>query len=161
MFNKIYEFISKLLKQNYKMIIFLVCFYIVASYPVPYYIFTSGGISDLGDRFEVEGGSIQKGSYNLSYVTELEGNVITYLASYFVPSWDLVEVSLYQVNSNESVEELAIRDKISLEIANQTAVMLAYEKAGKEVTINKTNYYIAYTMDYLESTKKNYNNKFT
>ena len=153
MFNKIYEFLCNLLKQNYKLLIFIVCFYLVATYPVPYYIFTSGGISDLSDKFEIEGATEQKGSYNLSYVSQLEGNVITYLTSYIIPNWDLVEVELYQANGMESIEEIAIRDKLSLDSANQTAVMLAYEKAEKEIIINDVNYYVAYVMDYLESSE--------
>ena len=152
MFSKIYEFFKKLLKQNYKGIIFLICFVIVISYPVPYYIFTSGGITDLSKRFEIENGYEQVGSYNLSYVTELKGNVLTYLASFLIPSWDLVEISGYQINTTESIEDLAIRDKLSLEIANQTAVRIAYQKAGKTFQINKEKLYIVYTSEYLEST---------
>lgn len=151
MFNKIYEFLNKILKRNYKGIIFLLCFFLVISYPVPYYIFTSGGITDLSNRFAVDGGYYQEGSYNLSYVTELEGNVLTYLASFVMPSWDLVKVSGYQMSTNESLEDLAMRDKLSLELANQTAVKVAYEKAGKTFKINDTKLYIVYVSEDIEA----------
>lgn len=154
MFNKIYVFLKEILKQNYKGIIFLLCFLIVATYPVPYYIFTSGGITDLGERFEVENGYEQEGSYNLSYVTEIDGNILTYLAARVIPSWDLMEVSNYQTSSTETLEELSIRDRLSLLQANQTAVMVAYQKAGKNITINKTSLYIVYLLDYFKSTEK-------
>ena len=62
-------------KESYKMIIFFIIFFLVITYPVPYYVFTSGGITDLSDRFEIDGAYEQKGSYNLSYVNQVEGNV--------------------------------------------------------------------------------------
>lgn len=154
MFSNIYECIKKILIRNYKFIIFIICFTIIVNYPVPYYVFTSGGITDLSSRFEIESATVQKGSYNLSYVTEINGTVLTYLMSFIIPNWDLVEVSNYQINSAESLEDLAIRDRLSLEIANQSAVKIAYEKAGKEFKINKENLFIVYTDEYLDSTVK-------
>lgn len=154
MFNKIYEFLKRILKENYKIIIFLICFTIVISYPVPYYIFTSGGIDDLSSRFEIEDGFKQEGSYNLSYVSELEGNVLTYLTSFIIPDWDLVKVSNYQVNEDESIEELAIRDRLSLYMANEVAIREAYEKAEKEFNILSTNFYVIYTDENIESSEK-------
>lgn len=154
MFNKIYEFFKKILKENYKTLIFTIVFCLIATYPVPYYIYTSGGISDLNDKIEIENGYIQNGSYNLSYVTEIEGNILTYLAGRVIPSWDIVEMSDYQISSTENIEDIAIRDRLSLLQANQTAIMLAYEKAGKPITINKTNLYIVYLAEYFESTKE-------
>ena len=154
MFNKIYEYIKKILKGNYKSIVFILCFLIVATYPVPYYIFTSGGITDLNERFEIENQTKQKGSYNLSYVTQIEGNVLTYLASYIIPDWETVKVEAYQVSNTESLEELALRDQLSLLQANQTAVKLAYDAAGKNFTIDKRNLYIIYMTEYFESDTK-------
>ena len=152
MFSKIYEFIKKLFKENYKSLIFFICFFLVMNYPVPYYIFTSGGITDLSERFEVDGGYTQKGSYNLSYVLELEGNILTFLAGHLIPSWEIVEMADYQITTDESVEDLAMRSKLSLLEANQNAVMIAYEKAGKTIDIKKKNLYIAYTASYLKAT---------
>ena len=154
MFNKIYEFVKKILKLNYKEIIFVICFILIANYPVPYYVFTSGGITDLSERFEIENGYSQQGSYNLSYVTEVNGTILTYFMSYIMPNWDLVKISNYQISTTESIEDLAIRDKLSLEIANQSAVKVAYERAGKEFNINKENLYIVYIDEYLKSTEK-------
>ena len=101
-----------ILKKSYKTIIFLICFSLILSYPVPYYIFTSGGITDLSKRFEVENGYKQEGSYNLSYVTELNANVLTYLASYLVPSWDLVEQSDYKINDEEECIYVDIKGEV-------------------------------------------------
>ena len=151
MFNKIYEFIKKIFKENYKSLIFFICFLLVMSYPVPYYIFTSGGITDLSERFEIEDGYEQKGSYNLSYVLELEGNILTFLAGHIIPSWEIVEMADYQITTDESALDLAMRSKLSLLEANQNAVMIAYQKAGKSIDIKKKNLYIAYTASYLKA----------
>lgn len=151
MFIKIYEWFKKLFRENYKLIIFAIVFFIVLEYPVPYYIFTNGGISDLSERFTIENGYTQEGSYNLSYVSQINGNILTYLSSYLVPSWDRVLVENYQLNENESIEELLIRDKLSLDYANQLAITTAYSKAGIDIEIKKSNVYIVYMTEYLKS----------
>jgi PDZ domain-containing protein len=124
------------------------------NYPVPYYIFTSGGITDLSDRFEIEDSYEQKGSYNLSYVNQIDGNVLTYLVSKVFPGWDTVKIDNYQYNSNESFEELSMRDKIALTNANQKAVLFAYRKANKEINIHGKKIYMYASYDFLESDKK-------
>ena len=142
------------IKDYYKMIIFFIIFFIIVNYPVPYYVFTSGGITDLSDRFEIKDSYTQKGSYNLSYVNQIDGNVLTFLVSKFVPGWDIVKIDNYQYNSDESFEELSIRDRLSLTNANQKAVMFAYQKANKEITINGKKIYMYASYDILESDKK-------
>ena len=143
--------IKSFFRENYKTIIFLLVFYIIIRFPVPYYVFTSGGITDLSQRFELDGRTEQEGSYNLSYVSQVDGNVLTYLISKFIPSWELAKIEDYQVSSNESLEEMATRDKLSLTAANQTAVVLAYTKANKEIIINSTSFYVIGTYDFFES----------
>ena len=154
MLNKIKKRFRYFIKDYYKMIIFFIIFFLIVNYPVPYYVFTSGGITDLSDRFEIENSYEQKGSYNLSYVNQIDGNVLTYLVSKIIPSWDTVEIDNYQYNSDETFEELSIRDKLSLTNANQKAVMFAYKKANKEIKINGKKLYIYATYDFLESDKK-------
>lgn len=130
-FKRFFSYILNFLREDYKIIAFLLIFYLVITFPLPYYVFTSGGITDLSNRFEVENGYVQKGSYNLSYVNQLNGNVLTYLISCIMPGMERVEVGNYQINEDESIEELAIRDKLMLSMANQNASMIAYTKAGK------------------------------
>ena len=141
-------------KESYKMIIFFIIFFLIITYPVPYYVFTSGGITDLSDRFEINEGYEQKGSYNLSYVNQVEGNVLTYLASFIIPNWEKIEIEKYQYNDNESLEEMALRDRIALTYANQIAVMFAYSKANKEVKINDSYRYVYATYEFMDSDTK-------
>ena len=125
------RWIKNFYRENYKTVIFLILFYLIIRFPVPYYVFTSGGITDLSLRFELDSKTKQDGSYNLSYVSQVEGNVLTFLLAKIIPSWELVKLGDYQVSSNESLEEMAIRDNLSLLYANQTAVYLSYTKQGR------------------------------
>ena len=141
-------------RNNYKIIIVLLIACIVLMYPVPYYIFTSGGITDLSNRFEIEDAYEQKGSYNLSYVNQRNGTVFSYLLSRFFSDWELVKMENYQISEEESFEEVLTRDKLSLLQANQTALYVAYQKAGKEPIVNKTDFYVVATYDFLTSDTK-------
>lgn len=146
--------IYELFKMNYKAIIIILIFSIIILYPVPYYVFTSGGITDLSDRFVVEDGYEQKGSYNLSYVSQRNGNVFSFLLSFVMPDWELVEKEKYQINDDESFDEIMKRDTLSLLQANQTALYVAYTEAGKEPVINSVSFYVVATYDYLASDEK-------
>ena len=54
MVKKFYEKVKDYIKSEYKFIIVLVIFFVVFTWPVNYYIVIGGGISDIGDRVEVE-----------------------------------------------------------------------------------------------------------
>lgn len=153
MFNKYYEKILKILKEEYKSLLFLCLFTIIMIIPVPYYITTGGGITDLSLRFEIEGEYPNKGSYNLSYVSQIDGRVLTYLLSFVLPSWEKEKISDYKINDNETPTDIEVRDKLSLLRANQNAVMVAYKNANKEIKINKNNLYVIYVDKNIESDK--------
>lgn len=142
MINKIYEKIKKFIKENYKEIIFLIVFYIVMTFPLPYYICVSGGTIDVGDRVTIEESYSEEGSFNLAYVSELRATIPTYLLSFIVPTWERIEINSYQINEEETIEEINNRDKMYLEEANQSAIYVAYNKAGKEFTIKEHHYYV-------------------
>ena len=144
---KIKKAIIKLLKENYKIIIFFISLLLILEYPVPYYISTGGGITNLDKRIHIENATKQKGSYNLSYVSQIDGNLITYLFSYIIPSWDLEKVNDYKVSDYETTEDIEQRGKLSLNTTNEIATMVAYLTAGKEINIEKTHYYLAYILE--------------
>lgn len=145
--------IKNFFRENYKVIIIFTIIFIIVTFKVPYYIFTSGGITDLSNRFELSIDYEQKGSYNLSYVNQIEGNVFTYLLSYIMPNWERIEVGNYKVNEEETLEELLIRDKLSLTHANQTATITAFTNAGIDISFKSHEYYVYATYDFLESDK--------
>jgi PDZ domain-containing protein len=150
---RLYERIKELLKENYKFLLFLVLFYLVITIPLPYYIHTTGGLIDISSKVKIENEYDKKGSINLSYVTEIRGNILTYVLSYIIPNWDLVDKKDY-VLSNETYEDVDYRNKMLLDEANDFATMVAYSKAGKSVTIKEQHYYTVYVDELADTTLK-------
>ena len=131
--NKIKDFF----KNNIKYILILVIVGIIANYPLPYYIEAPGGTIDITNRIDIEGGYVSKGSLNLLYVTEYRGNVMTYLMGLVLPNFDIEKQEERQI-SNESAQDIYIRNRVMLENSIDNATILAYRYANK--TVNITGY---------------------
>lgn len=146
MFNKIYENVSGFIKRNYKAILFLIFFYLFMNVKLPYYIWLSGGTIDLDSagKIEMETSYDYEGSFNLAYVSEMRATIPTYLLSFIIPSWDLVPTSDYQYDTDETISELYNRSKLELSQANQSAVYVAYTKAGAVFSISDVTTYAYY-----------------
>lgn len=138
-FKGIKEGVKETIRTEYKFMIFLLLLYILFTWPVNYYIVVGGGISDIDSRIKVSDGYDSRGSFNISYVTELQGRLSTYLLSFIMPDWKRVSVDDYKYDENEKIEDIEFRSDIDLKTANSTAIRFAYELAGKkyEVTDNK------------------------
>ena len=136
MLNKVYLRIKKIMKDYYKTIIFLIICYFVFTFPLPYYIYAGGGTININDRVIVDGRTDSSGSLNFAYVRELEGNVASFILGNIIPFYDIEKQEDVELNEDETSEDIMFRNRIYLENANQTAIMLAYNKAGKEVSIN-------------------------
>ena len=131
--NKIKEFF----KNNIRYILILVIVGVIANYPLPYYIEAPGGTIDITNRIDIDGGYSSKGSLNLLYVTEYRGNVMTYLMGLVLPNFDIEKQEERQV-SNESTQDIYIRNRVMLENSIDSATILAYRHANK--TVNITGY---------------------
>ncbi len=147
MFNKVYLKIKGFMKEYYKTIIFLIICYFVFTFPLPYYIYAGGGTININDRVQIDGSNNSKGTLNFAYVKELEGNVASFILGNIIPSYDIEKKEDVVLSENESSEDVMFRNKIYLENANQTAIMLAYTKAGKEVNVKDEHYYVIYVDD--------------
>ena len=130
------------IKEEYKFLLVLLLITLIALYPVKYYIVVGGGIKDIGSRVKVEDAYKEKGSFNISYVTEINGTVISYLLSYVVPSWTREKEDNYKYNDNETVEEIEKRNLISLDQSSNNAIYNAYTLANKEVVLKDTKYFV-------------------
>ena len=139
---KIYTSLKEFIKGEYKFLIFLILLYIILNYPLNYYIVTGGGTSDVSSRIKVEEGYSEKGSFNISYVTELQGTVLTYLFSYIIPTWEREDANLYKYNDKESIDDIEFRSNLDLKTSNGNATYWAYTKAGKEVKEKSSKLYI-------------------
>ena len=150
MLNKVYLRLKKFMKDYYKTIIFLIVCYFVFTFPLPYYIYAGGGTIDINDRVEINNSETSSGSLNFAYVKELEGNVASFILGNIIPSYDIEKKDNVSLNEDESNEDIMFRNKIYLENANQTAIMLAYQKAEKKVSIKSKHFYVIYVEDKVE-----------
>ena len=153
MFNNVYENIKKFIKKNYKSLIFYIVLCIVFLCPLNYYIIVGGGISEVGNRIEVENSYKSKGSFSLAYVSEIKGTIATYLLSYVMPDWKRVKMSDYTYYDEEDKKDIEFRGKIDLLNSNDFAIKNAYLKANKSYIVSDTKLYV-YLVD------KDSNNKF-
>ncbi len=138
------------LKENLRFFLFLLFLFLVFALPLPYYIYTGGGIIPIDKRIEIENSKKEKGSFNLAYVTERKATPFLFLLAQFRKDFEIVKEETFKLNEEESEEEILFRDKIALEEANQTAVFYAYQKAGKKYTVKRKHFYVLY----IDSKKK-------
>lgn len=137
MFNKLYEKTKRFIIENYKILIVYLVLFAIILWPVPYYIYTGGGTLPVNSKITIDQETESAGSFNLAYVSEIKATVSTYLLSFLFPSWERVKVSDVTISDTETTEDVMIRDQIFLNDANQSAIKVAYEKAGKNFTIEK------------------------
>ena len=130
--------------------VFLLCFlllFLFLTFPLPYYIYTGGGIIPVQKRIDVEKGTKEEGSFNLAYVSEWRGTLATMLVAQFCSDWEVVKKEEYTLSSDDTEKDIAFRNQISLEEANQNAVTLAYQEAGKKIRVQKKHFYVLYVQD--------------
>jgi len=144
MFSRLYETLKKIIRENYKSILtFLLCYFILMA-PVPYYITTGGGTIDIRNRVQIKNSYQSLGSLHLAYVSELRGNVATYLFSFVMPEWERVDSSLYKVDEEESSDSVDFRNRLELQESIDSAILVAFQKAGAKVEIQKERIYVVY-----------------
>lgn len=137
---------KKFLKENLRFIIFMIILITVVNIELPYYIEAPGGTINLTKRID-KNYKKENGSLNMLYVTEYKGNIVTVLLSKIIKSWDLFEISNQQV-SNEDAHDIYVRNKVMLDNSINNATYVAYNYAGKNLTIKEIqNIVIATTKD--------------
>ena len=137
---------KQFLKENLIQIIILLIFIIVVNIELPYYIEAPGGTINLTERIK-ENYDKKDGSLNMLYVTQYKGNIVTVLLGKIFPTWDISKISTQQI-SNETAEEIHIRNKVMLDNSIQNATFVAYEHANKKINIKgRKNIVIATTKE--------------
>jgi len=136
---KLYEKIKEFIKNNYKFLIMYIVVLIACLYPLPYYIYTGGGIINLDKRINIENQNIEKGSFNLAYVKNANATIPTYLLSYIF-DWDVEKIENYQIDDDESNQDIWKREKLYLQESIDNAIINAYKLANEDITINKEIY---------------------
>ena len=144
-FNDIVEFI----KEEYKFIIFLLLSVILF-----YYIIVGGDISNIDDRVIISDSYNSKGSFNISYVSELKGRLGPYLLSYIIPGWESESANDYKYVDEETIQDIEFRNRLDLVSTNGNAIKWAYKLANKEYRVIDTKVYVISVSDEYESNLK-------
>ena len=147
MFKRLLSNIKETIKEEYKFIIFSILLICILNYPLNYYIVIGGGISDASSRINVEGQKKSKGSFNISYVTELNGTLFTYGLSYLIPTWERESANDYKYSTNESISDIEFRSDLDLLTSNGNATYWAYKLANKEAKLKNKKLYIIIIFD--------------
>ena len=143
MFNKFYEKTKKLIKENYKSILFLFFIIFLFNFELPYVVEIPGGFISLNERIEIKDGYDETGEFGMAYVSMLKGNIPFILASFLSEKWDLVKKSDIKYD-NETMKELNEREKLLMDEAVDNAIINAYKYANKEYEILNKYLYITY-----------------
>lgn len=124
----------------------MIIFIIAVNYEWPYYIEAPGGTINLSERID-NNYNKNNGSLNMLYVTEYRGNIVTLLLGKLFKTWDIYEIKNQQI-SDETSNDIYIRNKVMLDNSIQNATFVAYKHAGIGITIkDKKNIVIATTKD--------------
>ncbi len=135
--------ITQFIKENLGFIIFLVLFYFVMNFELPYIIYTPGGAINLSER--ISGDNIYKedGSFSMTYVSIVRAKVPFMLLSYVIPDWDAIPKEKFTYDDNDVNETLEI-DKIYMQEAISNAEEAAYKAAGIEYKEKSTENIVTY-----------------
>ena len=128
--------IKKFIKNNYIFIIVYIILLCLIFIKLDYEIYTPGGLLDLNDKIEIKDSYKSKGSFNLTYVGGFNANILFVLASYVIPSWDLIKTE--DIRYEDETEEEAIeRNKVYLSDVNKYAVYVAFKKLSYDVSLEE------------------------
>ena len=146
MFKKIFTWIKELIVEEYKFIIFMVISTILFLFPVNYYIIIGGDISAISKKVSVTSGYESEGSFNICFVSELNGRLGPYLLSYVIPGWERESANDYKYDDEESIEDISFRSHLDLISSNSNAIKWAYKLANKSYEEIDTKVYIISVM---------------
>ena len=146
MFKKIFTWLKELIVEEYKFIIFMVVSTILFLWPVNYYIIIGGDISDISKRVSVTSGYESEGSFNICFVSELNGRLGPYLLSYVIPGWERESANDYKYDDEESIEDISFRSHLDLISSNSNAIKWAYKLANKSYEEIDTKVYVISVM---------------
>ena len=145
--------IKKLIKEYYKVIIAYVLILAFFLVKFPYYISAPGGLINTDDKIETTENFKMSGSLNMAYVSEIHATIPSLIVSLFNKDWD-VEKEEEVKNDNETIEEKDYRNKMLLEEANDTALLVAYKHSDITYKVTNNKVYITYVDKQAETNLK-------
>lgn len=133
---------KKILKENYKLIIFFIIMLVCFTIHFPYYIDAPGGISDVSSKIELDGYKVE-GSFNLVYVKEYKATIPTLLYSLINKNWNIYKASDIMLDTEDDISYL-MRDKALMNESISNAIYVAYTTANKEIKVKENKITIIY-----------------
>lgn len=143
--NKLYKKIKTFIKENLFFIIVLLLIITINVVRLPWSIYAPGGTINLNNRLENTKYKTT-GSFNMTYVSFIKGNIPTLLLALINPSWDIIDNNELTLEGEE-LEEAEIRDRLSLKQSVSDAILLAYNKAKIDPEIISKKIYVSYIFD--------------
>lgn len=142
MFTKIYEFIKDIIKRNLWFFIGLLLIILLTVIKVPYEVMLPGGTIDLTDRISIDGKEIDlEGSFNMAYVTVIQGNIPYVLVGSILPDWDVEKMNT-ETYDKEAVENENMINKLYLKSSKFSAKKAAFDAAGIEYDMGDEHSYV-------------------
>lgn len=154
---KIFDKIKNFFKDNLKGILILVFIYLLFNYKLDFSIYSPGGLINMSDRI-VSKDTINEsiGTINMTYVSLVKGTIPTYLLAKIIPTWDIVPNE--KITYDGDLDETIKIDRYYLEESISNAYMVAYNEAGIEYDIVKSNNYITYIYEGADTDLKLFDN---
>lgn len=137
------------MKKFIKKYLCIICYaiiFIIFTIRLPYYVERPGGLIDVNDKIEVKNGYKSEGSFNLAYVAMAKVNLSVLIYAKLNRDWDIIKKQ-QMMAPHESDKDIEYREIKDLEEGNNTAILVAYEKAMKKIKIKDTNLYVTYVHD--------------
>lgn len=147
------EKLKNFLKNNYKVIILYIFILSLIFIKLDYQIYSPGSLLNLNNKIEIDASYKSEGSFNLTYVNGKPGNLIFVLASFIIPSWDLISISDNRIDI-ESEEDINERNKVYLDDVNQNAIIVAFNELGINYKTNNKGVYVVHIYEYAETNLK-------
>ncbi|MDE5888564.1 MAG: hypothetical protein K2H20_00945, partial [Bacilli bacterium] len=150
----IYENVKNFMKDNWLFLTLVTIIFVCTFVKVPYEVNMAGGTIDLGNRVEVNGETPDiEGTFNMAYVSVVQGSIPHVLLGLIIPDWDVVPES-ETTYENETIEDANKRSRLMLLQSKNYATVTAMDAASIEYTIKDKINYVAYIDEKADTTLK-------
>ena len=136
--------IKSFILSNWLFLLLFIFIIVITTVKLPYDVEMPGGTIDLGDRVYVDGKKMDiDGTFNMAYVSVVEGSIPYIIMGALLPDWDVVPQS-DMMYDNETSDQALKRDKLYLEQSIDYATVTAMDAAKIPYTINSIENNITY-----------------